>query len=300
MEYLAAKALYFAFSILTRANPSSSTFIYFDCEEATRMNPSSFVDTGTIIALRPRTTSNFMPASRNHGKTGNPDNLRYACVIRCRNDEKVWDVEYLSNEGHESNVCFKRLAGVKDITKKKKILNFAPAPKSPSIAFSTEISIGHLILALRWCKERTDSDEKDNDNKEDSSSVKCLTNLASLVLAREMKVHDDLESSVKVDENEIRILNSQLYELFGDIYNKEDPDQLPQTPQTPTNRDKTGLEYALNNETLKAVLFSLRKSLVSAKEEHEAIAQERLGKGTSPSPGSGRRRSPFRGYGITM
>lgn len=131
MERLAAKALYFAFSILSRSYPALSSFIPFESHEAERIDPTSFVKVGTVIALRPRKVSSFDPRQTLNVENTNsvPIYLRYAKVLRCQRDKKTWDVEYLSplnskiaQRGYrndiECDVSFSRLAGLKDVTKK--------------------------------------------------------------------------------------------------------------------------------------------------------------------------------------
>lgn len=171
----------------------------------------------------------------------------------------------------------------------------------------SEISIGHLILALRWCKERIGNDQTCAYNDDDFIILKCLSERVALLLVTEMKFHNELGSDTQIGEDDVKALNAQLFELFGDITHdtgKEPrtPDGLlPRTPEQSSVK-KTSFDKILRESTLKAISFHLEKQLAAARDVHAAMLRDRLGrKGTSPGPGSGRRRrSPFHGFGLAF
>ena len=309
MEFLAAKALYFALTILSRANQSCASFVQFKPHEVEQMDPTLIVHDGSIIALQPRQTSKFNPSVT--ADSGSPM-LRYAIVLRTYKDRKVWDVEYLSlldsktqddicKDKYEKNVSFSRLACVKDLSKKRRVLNHSPAPKSPTAAFLSEMSVGHLILALRWCKERGRTYHTGMKYDGDFTLLKCLSERTVLLLLTEMKEHDESSSDENTREEEKKILNAQLFELFGqNVQYSLNEDKFIHTPQR-NNFKISGLQTVVQGRILQMAFNQLEKRLNSARIAHNMLLKDRLGRqGNSPGPASGRRmRSPFLAFNPT-
>mmetsp|Transcript_39535 Transcript_39535/g.57729 ORF Transcript_39535/g.57729 Transcript_39535/m.57729 type:complete len:663 (-) Transcript_39535:211-2199(-) len=306
VEQIAAKCLFHSFSIITKFHPASTNFVSFTVEEAERLDVTSFVQEGMIIALRPLGFSGrhdpFVAIDVDESSSSPKPSIRFAKVLQIDVFQRTWDVEYIdapsNNDGStiERNILGSRLAGMEDLTKRRCVLEYAPAPKSVMDdlgKISGRASVGHLLLALRWCHQHAILPSKGTNVEEQEvpiDIIQCVAERAGMLLGTEISLHRELGSKKSVGEDIAKKINEQILELF------DDDDAMP---------EKRGLKLLTDTEIWTAVRAQLKVELEMAKIEQENMRrawEQNAGVAASTSSwGGGMRRggkrSPFRVFG---
>lgn len=200
MEHLAAQGVLHALTIIARAHPASSSWVFFDAEEAARMNVASFLKEGTIIAVQ-------APAGHII-----KNSFECAKVLSWKNlgTQTELSVQYIES-GSVDGIGVSRIAGIQDSAARSNIFNFAPAPKSALDAANADANLGHLIVLLRWCKQRGHTPN----TPVSRALVKCLAERSAYLLALELSLHKEA-GTVPTSVEEATSLHSQLFELFDE------------------------------------------------------------------------------------
>ena len=103
---------------------------------------------------------------------------------------------------------FSQVVGIEDIAKRRCFLRYSPAPDSATEleSLSHTASVGHLILALRWCAGVQSS----------SAAVVRLAALLSAFLGAELSMHSIIGSTLNKPKEEVDRVQAQVLDLYGD------------------------------------------------------------------------------------
>jgi hypothetical protein len=178
---------------------------------------------------------------------------------------------------------------MEDTSKRQCIYAFRPSPKSIGEADIRGVpSLGHLILALKWCRHFGASQNMDKANALLLYLMKCVADRAAVLLCTEVLAHDELGDKTLRDDNTSRLINMQLLDLF-------------ETADAGSLGSK-GLTSLLGEDTMANIRKNLKSQLEEARiereEEQQLWEQNHVGWGNASLWGSSTkrqgRRSPFR------
>lgn len=221
MESEAADCLFFAMSVLLKTHPASSSFVEYSADEAMNGDFMRFVKPGMVIAFRPDNVSSlFLPASNQESDEQSPgERILFGRVCELDTLRRQWSVELVTS-GSQSKVRVvheRQLAGIEDPSKRICMFSNNAAPESSSDLenLGKTISVGHLILALRWCSQM--SSETSNTA---TWSIQRLAELTSALLATELSVQLETRMNQNSGERDayIKIHSDALLDLFGETY----------------------------------------------------------------------------------
>jgi hypothetical protein len=277
IEETAGRCLFSVLSILTDTHPSSDAFVYFSSDEILRLDVASVVRPGVLVAITPRD-----PEVMGHYGRSQPKPVTYGHCISCDRSTRTLTLEYTDTSSMKKQVPWSWICGMEDSSRKHFILAHSPAAKSiadSDTAGST--SIGHLVLALRWCRHIT------TDSHLNSVAAR-VADRAAVLLCTEVVFQDDTHTTSSADDE--RKLNAQLLDLFEDVQDNESTDLSP--------------KVAIDQRILSSLRIQLRKRLEAASSEREEEQRmwEKQNSGWGDSSfwgGSNKRegrRSPFRAF----
>lgn len=197
IENAVARCLTSALTFLSKNHPAAKCFVPFSKEESANLNPMSIVEVGSIIAFYNNGDHNF------------------ARVVKRNTVERTWECKVIPSErgdgGTELTVSADDLAGVEDQLKRKVLLRYSPAPDSAPTKVGEIAKIpnlGHLILALRWCRRE--------ENGIEQATRRHLAETASAVLATELALHREVGTIAATTDAVKNLLNDQLFDLFDE------------------------------------------------------------------------------------
>jgi hypothetical protein len=327
VESAAAKVLFFAARVLRFTHPASASFVAFSESEARALDSMPLVKVGSVISFR-------SGATQERGD----DSVRYGEVLQCDTVRRRWRVRLLSGGvshgdesggavGSECSVSDFQLAGIEDVSKRRCVLAFGPAPESSGDVESAMAnpSVGHLILSLRWCQQRhaeMKAASRGGEPSPDTAVVQRLAEVLTALLCTETSLHRLAggHALASTKHRASSIVAIQLMDLFADsddaIVQATNSDSRSVLPDP--RRWVGGLKDLLVPTIWRRVRDQLRPELDRAREEIEAQNDDSVsGSGTprtrrrhfapfgsgneSPRFGAIRRsdhRSPFRGIGI--
>ena len=217
LELEAAECLFFATDVLWKTHPASSSFVEYSAEEARQIDSMRFVKPGMLIAFRSDSPGSlFLPSNTAFG--GVSETIKFARVVRSDTVHRKWYATLVTpkGQGEECVVSESQLAGIEDVAKRICMFSYVAAPETSSDleASGRNISLGHLILALRWCGQI--SSEKSD--YETSPAIARLAELTTALLGMEMSVQ--LEARTRQHpgeiESDIKVFADQLFDLYGE------------------------------------------------------------------------------------
>jgi hypothetical protein len=229
LEDVASSCLFHAANILWKTHPSASSFVTYSPEESAKLDGLSIVKVGMVIAFRAINSSRGLLVSQ-HGfdsnqqhSAGNDDPLAFGEVFSIDTVNRCWQVWLVSGSDASEEWCYvdeQQLAGVEDITKRHSILAYAPAPETSTeleavtsgVGGAHGLSVGHLILALRWCHET---------HMEFGSqpSTSQLAEVLSALLGVEISLHKESKSHQNMRNRQPEasfMLGAQFLDLYGE------------------------------------------------------------------------------------
>lgn len=224
MELEAAECLFFAILILWKKHPASSSFVMYSDDEVAQLDAMSFVRSGTVIAfrsnIRPRIVLPFYNGTEVNQTQGD-EVLRFARVLRSNTVNRRWHVRLVSHDGSPEDCLVEesQLAGIEDASRRIAMLSYFGAPETSSDleAMRGPISVGHLILALRWCSQFYSEKCDDFFPCQPGPAITRLAELASAFVGLEVAVHRETRTRENSDaDSHSKILSDQLLDLFGD------------------------------------------------------------------------------------
>jgi hypothetical protein len=140
--------------------------------------------------------------------------------------ERTWQVKILQQGASQPEeqkmevVRVKQLAGIEDASMRKAVSIYLPAPNNTSAMedASSSLTLGHLILVLRWCHQQSlllPENESERGFKI-KDSVRRIAEQTVALLGAEFVMHDEIGSRVNMPEKEQSRLDAQIFELFAD------------------------------------------------------------------------------------
>lgn len=291
MERIAAECMFSSLNVLSKAHPASNSFVYFTSTEASKLDAMSLVQLGMVIALRKTSdgTTNDSSSTLDFVRVVDADYLR-----------QTWDVESYPNGGIDTKrrVPSLLLAGMEDVANRKCLLQYAPAQKliadERNLALEN-LSTGHLILALRWCRQHANSKSEGSPHSS-NPLVRCLAGRAASLLGLEVSLHYELGTVGSTDHDAVRRVNAQLLELFDeDVIRRLDVASLYSGEQP-----SMGLRTVIDADVWNAVVAELQEGLSSGRRDDEAFLKQHEENSGGMYGGWGgsakkQRMSPFRG-----
>jgi hypothetical protein len=176
------------------------------------------------------------------------------------------------------------------------MFTYEPSPKSIGDADNHDPpSLGHLILALHWCRHVASIPTTDNANKCSRLLIECVVERVVSLLCTEVLLQDEIRGTELYDDNITRKVNMQLLDLF------EFADSKSTSRRTPVG--SKGLASVMDDDQLESIRRNLKRHLQSAaclREEEQKLWQlnnagwDSTGFWGSSSTKRQGRRSPFR------
>ncbi|KAL7572096.1 hypothetical protein ACA910_001736 [Epithemia clementina (nom. ined.)] len=205
LELEAGKCLLQAANTLWETHPATTSFVEFTPDEIAKIrNDISWIKVRDIVAFRQDDLPYGMTCL---GEVVYVDTFNLQFQVRPV-DEK---------ENHRSvAVPLHRLAGVEDRAKRQGTFAFAHAPETSSDLHRSraELSLGHLILAMRWCHEYSFEEEQQGFPR--SPWAHMNARILSMLLVKEIELHLGSNNVKPVAPPEMRMLRAQLLDLFGE------------------------------------------------------------------------------------
>lgn len=236
LEKAAAECIFFAIHFLWITHPRSSSFIMFSKSEAAKVDSMSLVKPGTIIAFCLNVHSSPTSLLRNNscstvGLTRD-ESLSFGEVLHADTVNRRWRVRSLLKSKDEADVFASELAGIEDVTSRRCVLKYAPAPDNSTDLAVTTPSVGHLILTLRWCHQFQIEENGNGQSMPPSidSPVARLAELATALLGTELSLHFLIGSQqVPSRPDDPKIIAAQIMDLFGEPSDFEDGEVIGPT-----------------------------------------------------------------------
>lgn len=197
LEVHAARVLFHAVQILSRTHPTASSLVMLTGNENHQIKVP-VIQEGTKIAILLDPDS---PVSAQN-------NTLLVEVVRCDTVNRRWEVCSWQNGTPIYSVVFqKQIVGIEDISRRRGVLSSAPALRSSAELDKAvgSASLGHLILALRWCGRY------ENALGGTDLIAKRLAELCTSLLTTEVSVHRESGTLASVE-----ILSLQLMDLYGE------------------------------------------------------------------------------------
>ena len=232
-----------------------------------------------IIGFRPAKRRLGVGRERNEG-----DLIMFGKVLGRDTVNRCWNVEVIGEQSQQVTVPVWQLAGMEDLSKRKCVAGYRPSPDSATDLECMEgaLTLGHLILALRWCHQTTSPENELGVPCQKYGFVQRVAEQVSALLGSELSLHDAVGSRKHMSKANQAKLDSQVLELFGDA---------------PTKGGQLG--SLLSDSSWSAIYPQVRREVERALADIEENERKRI-EGRSPHASEGlwyRRahNSPFRG-----
>ena len=242
LECIAAQCILHVLTVITRAHPAISSWIYFQNGEMLSTDISSFLKRGTNV---------FILSTRG-------DILHAKVLSHC---DPYTTVQYNGDVSGKKvdRVLVNQIVGIQDAATRLSALKFDVAMSSSTEAATSKESLGHLILQLRWCKQFWLLEPSQH------ALVQCLAERSASLLAFELVLHQEsVEDGIESDfssSDKKALLNQQLLELFDD------------TVDTNTSRvtDSSPLKKIISAEVWLIVTNKLQRFLQEGRAERDSM-----------------------------
>jgi hypothetical protein len=223
MERAASDCLSQAISTIWKTHPCSRSFKMFSEREALQLDAMGLVQPGVVIGFRPADGDGILA----DGTSETFGSLRFGRVLSDDTVNRTWEVNVLKRSGGDTVdsdtkevVRVRQLAGIEDISMRKAVALYMPAPDTENALKKgcPSFSLGHLILVLRWCHQRCLSLRESNlpDGLKKIKSTARMAEQAVALLGAELAIHAEISSALNMDKTTTSQLDSQIYELFAD------------------------------------------------------------------------------------
>jgi len=248
MEQQVAACIGEALAVLWRMHPVSFSFRSLSEAEISGVDVMALAPIGSIIGFRPFEGhgSVFLESHLDHASIA----LSFGRVESIDTMMRTWRVSNINSttiddEGNDDSqqslwtVRAGQLACYEDTSFRKAITTYLPAPDSLSDLDGTgnKLSLGHLILILRWCHQ--ESLFWGNSGTSSGAATRRLAEQASALLGAELSVHHENGESLRAASKERSRLDAQIFELMADS------DELEQGPETSSVSQQHGRLKAL-------------------------------------------------------
>lgn len=226
MEKAAADCLSQAISFIWKTHPLSQSFKMFSEKEILQLHAMELVQPGMIIGYRPAGGDGIL----GDGGVETFEGLRFGRVISSDTINRSWNVKVLRQDsgqligesigsGSEQElvdvVRMRQLAGIEEVAMRKTVVKYVPAPDTMDALKTArvDLSLGHLILVLRWCHQRAMLGGGLNQTK---GSIQRIAEQTIALLGAELAIHDENGSSLNKSKTEKGQLDAQVFEMFAD------------------------------------------------------------------------------------
>lgn len=195
IEREASTCLLAAMRVLRLTHPAKSAFLAMSSEEVRRTDLLRLARRGAMVAFR-------------YGSTAEP---RFGSVLSVDTFTRSYEVSLPFEGDGSSTVMIQHalISAVEDTSKRLTTLSYRAAPETASeMDDCGPLSLGHLILGLRWCFQTYT-----RSLAVESPLLGWLASSLSELLATEVSIHRETRASSvsKTDQ----LLEAQLLDLFG-------------------------------------------------------------------------------------
>lgn len=219
MERIASQCLSQAISTVWKTHPVSHSFKVFSEREVMQLDVMSMVRNGIVIGYRPTCGESLLV----DGTSETFDDLHFGRVLSGDTLNRTWTVQVIRGSGDTDEVEVVRarqLAGIEDISMRKAVTAYLPGPDTLDALEkgSPSLSVGHLVLLLRWCHQKFLSLRESN-LPDRMSQMKNLVRIAEqtvALLAAELSIHAEIGSDLNMPAGEKSQIDFQIYEMFAD------------------------------------------------------------------------------------
>ncbi|GMH94863.1 hypothetical protein TrST_g7749 [Triparma strigata] len=195
IEELASSALLHCVAAITRSHPANRSYVGFTVEESSMLDLTSCVKVGSMVGVR------F------GGGSGVGGGEQLGEVVGKNDSNNTIDVRF--GESVDNNIPAFRVCGVEDSALRKPVMGLSSGGNGVDEIWKGELCIGHLGLAVRWCKGFWLNSE--NRGKA-GLDIKGLAERLVVLLACELGLGGESSSLVGADEK----LCMMIFSLFGD------------------------------------------------------------------------------------
>jgi hypothetical protein len=229
MEQQVASCIRQALSILWRMHPASFSFRSLSEVETNRIDLMALVPTSSIIGFRPFEGAALVSME---------PPLSFGRVVAIDTMTRTWQVRLLTrsvdmvtpcSQGHIATVRACQLACFEDLSFRKAATTYCPAPDPMSDLESTgsKVSLGSLVLILRWCHQESLFSESGEPIT--SAATIRLAEQACALLGAELSIHHENGGCMRATVQEKSKLDAQIFELLADIGDIGDAGQCEDT-----------------------------------------------------------------------
>jgi len=221
MERIASQCLSQAVSTVWKTHPVSHSFKVFSEREVMQLDVMSLVQNGVVIAYRASCGESLLV----EGTSETFDDLRFGRVCGGDTLNRTWTVKVIRGNGDEATgenevVRARQLAGIEDMSMRKVVTAYLPGPDTIDALEkgSPSLSVGHLILVLRWCHQKFVSLSESNlpDGPAQIKNAVRIAEQTVALLAAELSIHAEIKSALNMPKGEKSQLDFQVYEMFAD------------------------------------------------------------------------------------
>ncbi len=227
MERCAAACIEQAVAVLRRMHPASFSFHRISEAEMRQIDVMALVPIGTIIGFHPFENSGLIATA---GLCDDSfEGISFGRVVCTDTIKRTWIVSPLqcdetstvSRSGEPTCVVrVRQLAGFEDLACRKTIATYLPAPNHMTELENTsnKLSLGHLILILRWCHQESFVCEKEfvNAGWDGDNLCQRLAEEAMALLGTEISLHEENGSFKAANATSTLKVDKQIFELFAD------------------------------------------------------------------------------------
>lgn len=292
VENLVCQCVLSALNIVQYVHCTSSAFVTFTKSEAETLKRSFSINPpiGSIVAVRAKARQSELFDLNNailYGKVVHFDSVSNSIDIECIGD---------TFSSIERSICISRLIALEDMAKRQNLFSYKHAPESVSDvphSFSGDVSIGNLILILRYCREYVAS--KTTTRAISMELIQCIAETATSIIGDEIAVHFELNSPSLATTSEGVTVQRQILDLFDDEGSLHSFDLSAPSSEPNTAILKTIVREVIWNQVqrqLKPCLAAARLErdfALKSTEETSSFSWNRIGTPRN----SASRRSPF-------
>lgn len=202
MEQRAADCMFSALTLVWEMHPANSSFHCFKTSEVGQLDVLNLIKPGMVIAFCSDRESTRV---RRSGPSFTYEH--FAEVLYCDSLDRTWYARDLETQETEI-VQEQQVVGLEDTSKRQFIMRYGPAPDSANDLETAQqsTSVGHLILALRWCARSANR----------TPVVPMLAGILSAMIGVEISTHTEVGSAKKQTTEELDRLGLQLLEFYGE------------------------------------------------------------------------------------
>jgi hypothetical protein len=308
MEKVAADCLSQAISTIWRTHPVSRSFKMFSEREAVQLDTMSLVQPGVVIGFRPAGGYGILA----DGGVDTFENLRFGRVCSSDTITRTWNVTILGRQGGDSFdagttevVRGRQLAGIEDTSMRKAVASYLPGPDTMDALEKgcVSLSLGHLVLVLRWCHHQRFLSLKESSLSDGLAKTNTSARIAEqtvALLGAELAIHDEIGSALNMGKAERSQLDSQIYEMFADpeILRALDTNTMAESVHMQEGRMKDVINASVWDSVRPQVCREVERTWKEMKEKEQARQKRAYGETSWFSGHLGRSRgykSAFRG-----